>query len=158
MKIIDIIDHQDKYGFQRFVVVDWYSNFKYERKGDWLIGEDSGFFNFYYYQTPSKYFKAFAGRKFTIEMKDGTEIEASGQWWHGIPPDYQGLVSSVGVSSPEKLGECNVFSGVHVDPELINAWLAENEPSNNYDKYDKRQKDYGVHIIQSRWAKIAAEG
>ena len=158
IKIIDIIDHQNKYGFQRFVVVDRHPEFKYERKGKWLIGEDSGFFNFYYYEASSKYAKAFAGRKFEIQMIDGTEIEADGQWWDGIPPDYQELLSSVGVGSPERLAKCNVFMGICVDPELIDEWLAENEPSNNYNKYETRNKDFGVHKIESQWGNIAIRG
>ena len=93
IKIIDVIHHKNKYGVQVFHVLDRMPNFIYARYGRWLLGEDSGFFNFYFYNKPSKGFEAFAGRKFTIPMKDGSGIEATGEWWHGIKPDYQELLN-----------------------------------------------------------------
>jgi hypothetical protein len=151
IKIIDIIHHKNKYGIQQFVVTDRQPEFLYDRKNGWLIGEDSGFFNFYFLQPPTKYAKAFAGREFKIPLKDGTEIEAKGQWWDGIPEDYCGLLASLGVGTPETLSKCNVFSGVCLDPDLIEGWLEKNEPTNNYSKYDSRNKDYGKQTIESRW-------
>ena len=148
IKIIDIIHHKNKYDTQIFHVIDRMPNFLYERKDGWLIGEDSGFFNFYYYNSPWGGFKAFAGREFTIPMKDGSVIEANGQWWDGIKPDYQGLLSNVGIGTPAKLAECNVFSGMWVDPHIIRHTI---NPSNNYLKYDKNSPDFGKHKIKSKW-------
>ena len=79
IKIIDIIHHKNKYGVQVFHVVNRLPKFLYERDGSWLIGENSGFFNFYYHETPSKWAKAFAGREFEIPLKNGDTISANGQ-------------------------------------------------------------------------------
>lgn len=148
IKIIDIIHHKNKYAVQIFHVVDRMPSFFYERDGSWLVGEDSGFFNFYYHERPSGRFKAFAGRNFTIPMQDGSKIEASGQWWNGLKPDYQGLVCNVGIGTPEKLGKCNVFTGMWVDSHIIRHTI---NPSNNYRKYETRSPDFGKHEIKSKW-------
>jgi len=150
IKIIDIIHHKNKYATQVFHIVDRMPSFLYERDGKWLVGEDSGFFNFYYYNRPSPNWRAFAGRKFDIPMKDGTIEQANGQWWSGMKPDYQGLLSSVGIGTPEKLGKCNVFTGMWVDSHLVRHTI---NPSNNYYKYDKGSCDFGKHKIESRWGK-----
>lgn len=151
LKIIDMIRHRNKYGHQQFVVLNRSPQFLYERKGIWLIGEDSGFFNFYKYDIPSGRFYAFAGRKFDIPMKDGSIEKAYGQWWDGTPKDYQGLVYELDYGTPEKLAECNVFCHVRVDCLIIDKWLATNHQSNNYHKYDKRHADFGKQIIESQW-------
>ena len=151
LRIIDIIDHKNKYGSQQFVVLNRSPVFIYGRKGEWLIAEDSGFFNFYKYDRPSGIFYAFAGRKFDIPLHNGLVEKAYGQWWDGIPDDYQELVQSIGYGTPEKLSECNVFSGVSADLCIIEKWLSENVPSNNYYKYDKRHPDSGKQKIISRW-------
>lgn len=147
IKIIDIIHHKNKHYTQIFHVVDRMPIFLYEREGKWLVGEDSGFFNFYYHEQPS-HFKAFANREFIIPLKDGSEIKAKGQWWSGIKPDYQELLVSVAIGTPEKLSKCNVFTGMWVDPHIIRHTI---NPSNNYNKYNKGRSDYGKHKIKSRW-------
>ncbi len=151
IKIIDIIHHKNKCATQIFHVIDRMPSFFYERDSTWLIGEDSGFFNFYYHEQPSGRFKAFAGRGFIIPMKDGSKIEAKGQWWDGVKPDYQELLCRVAVGTPKKLARCNVFSGMLVDPHIIRHVI---NPSNNYNKYDKRSADFGKHTIKSKWVEI----
>ncbi len=146
--IIDVIKHKNKYSTQTFVVVDGMPDFKYERVGNHLIAEDSGFFYFYGYQGSTE---AFAGAKFDIPLKNGGFEKAAGQWWHCIPHDYIGLVHELGIGAPENLGKCNVFSSAYVDIDIFNNFMASNEPSNNYHKYDKRDKNYGVHLIESKF-------
>ena len=158
MKIIDIIDHRNKYETQRFVVINRKPKYLYERKGIWLIGEDSGFFNFYYHQAPSGRFYAFCGRKFDIPLKDGSIEKAFGQWWDGIPSGYSDLLYRLGCGTPEALGRCNVFCSAAVDRAIIDKWLSENEPSNNYHKYDNRHSDFGKHVIKSRWENVEGGG
>ena len=150
VKIIDVIKHQNQYAAQTFIVVDKYPKFLYEKRGNWLIGEDSGFFNFYRYEK-CRGFEAFAGRKFTIPLKDGTKMEADGQWWDDIPMDYRGLVGRHGVNTIKALKSCNVFMSTCFDPEILKLWLEKNEPSNNYNKYSPRNKDYMKHSIVSQW-------
>jgi hypothetical protein len=154
LKIIDIIDHRNKYSTQRFVVLNRNPNYVYEQKGEWLIADDSGFFSFFYRNTPSGSFYAFAGRKFEIPIKDGSVKKAYGQWWDGVPEDYHGLVEHIGYGTPDDLARCNVFCGGNVDLCIIEDWLLKGEPSNNYHKYDKRHPDFGKHKIISKFEEI----
>lgn len=147
--IIDIIVHSHKYGSQVMVVLDEPLSFVYEREGDYLIAEDGGFFSFYGYSPPTSCFQAFGGRKFEIPMKDGSIIEATGEWWDCTPPNYDGRVYSWGVSSIDELNECYVFCSGYVDKTLADKWLAKNEPSNNYYKYDKRSPNFGEHKLKA---------
>lgn len=151
MKIIETIVHRYIYGEQKYYIVDKMPSFLYERKGDFLIAEDSGFFNFYKFKSPSRAFGAFAGRKFDIKLKDGTTIEASGEWWDYVPPDYMGLVKNIGIGTIEELNKCNVFMSVYVDTELIKHTI---NPSNNYFKYDVNHKDYLKHTIKSKFKEM----
>lgn len=156
IKIIDIIHHRNKYATQQFVVIDRYPVFRYERKGIWLAAEDSGFFNFYYHQAPDKMFQAFAGREFDIPLADGEVIKANGQWWDGTPVDYNGLLTHTGIGTVERLSGCNVFSSGHIDSVIVNDWLTNNEPSNNYNKYRKGHPNIGKQVIDSPWEEKAA--
>lgn len=151
--IIDIIDHRDAYGVQRQLVVDRMPEFVFERRGaNWLIGHDSGFFQFYKYDRPGPGWKAFAGLKFDIRMADGSVEKAHGQWWDARPTDFYGLTHSLGVNTIENLEQCYVFrGGIHVDRELVDAWLAQNATSNNYHKYNASHDDYGKDRIVSPW-------
>ena len=151
IEIIDIIHHKNAYSTQEMIVTSRKPKYLFEKKGIWLIGEDSGFFSFLYYQRPCKGSVAFAGRKFDILMKDGSVINATGQYWDGVPESYSGLLRSIGRASIEELDRCYVFSSSMVDKEIVNNWLSNNEPSNNYNKYDKRSKDYMVHKIVSKF-------
>ncbi len=154
MEILDIIDHRHKYGTQRELVVDRMPSLVYEQRSRvLLVGHDSGCFGFYGYETPGPTWKAFCGRKFEIPMVDGSVIEASGQWWDpGLPADFQGLLYSYGMNTIAGLAQCCVFmSGILIDCLIVDAWLAKNEPSNNYHKYDKRHEDFGKHRIVSPW-------
>jgi hypothetical protein len=148
IKIIDIIHHSNKDYTQEFLVLNRMPNFLYKRKGNWLEAEDCGFFNFYHYQESRH---AFAGREFDIPLANGEIIKAYGQWWDGLPGDYYGLVVPTAIGTIEKLGQCNVFSGAHVDPLIIATWLKLNSPSNNYHKYDPRDKVFMKQTIVSQW-------
>jgi len=151
ISIIDIIKHRNERFTQTFLVLDRAPDFSYERIGNHLIAEDSGFFNFFYHSGPTKAFQAFGGREFTIKMKDEDDIKANGQWWDGMPPDYYDLVSQNGIGTIKGLNECNVFSSCYIDKDIVSYWLANNDPSNNYNKYCVRDKDYGMHKIVSKW-------
>lgn len=147
-KIIDVIKHKNMYNTQTFLVLDKMPEFIYERVGSHLIAEDCGFYNFYAYRRSTE---AFDGRKFDIPLVGGSVEKATGQWWHTFPEDYYGLVDSIGIGSPQGLAECNVFSSANVDLQVLDDWMANNEPSNNYYKYDKRNKNYGLHKINSKF-------
>ena len=100
-KIIDVIIH-GKYK-QISVVLDSMPVFLYERKGNRLEAEDDGFYNSYGFETPSKRWKAFAGRKFDIPLKDGTVEKAFGQWWDVDPKDLREETVNVGIGTIEML-------------------------------------------------------
>lgn len=152
ISILDVIDHRNKYSTQRMAVVDRMPECIFEREGNLLIGHDSGFFKFYGYETPSENWKAFGGSKFTITMSDGSTIEASGQWWSVSPKGWMELTYGLGVNTITNLEKCYVFTGGHyVDRDIVDEWLASNEPSNNYNKYRPGHKDFGKHKIVSPW-------
>ena len=143
IKILDIIYYRESY----YIIIDRAPVFVYERKGDkLLIAEDSGFFNFLKYSNPSGNFYAFGGHKFDIPMTNGTTKEAYGQWWDTVPRDYSGLLYSVGYSTIEELNNHNVFCGGNIDQLVIDQWLNEDLPSNNYNKYNPQHVDFGVHV------------
>ena len=150
-KIIDVIKHGNLYSTQTFIVLDEKPNIEYERKGDFLIGEDSGVFNFYKYESPSKAFQAFCGREFDIPLIGGGVEKATGQWWDYMPDDYSGLVRQIGYGTPETLTKCNVFMSIYIDEYLVDSWLEENEPSNNYNKYNPKDKNYGLQTIFNKF-------
>ena len=161
IQIIDHIKHRNKYATQNFLVLDRMPIFKYEKKvcdgKTFLIAEDSGFFSFYKYDSPAGRFVAFAGRKFDIPMLDGSMLDATGQWWDGRPEEYNGLIYSIGVSTVDRLGKCNVFSSMNIDIDIVDAALININASNNYHKYETRSKDFGNHKIVSKWEKINNE-
>ena len=150
IRIIDIILHKNAYSTQMFIVLNRKPEFIYRKEGDWLIAEDSGFFNFYYYEKPGRAFQAFAGREFDISLTNGEVIKATGQWWDGVPEQYRHLADP-GSGTIDGLGRCNVFCSTHLDQKMIDKWLYWYTPSNNYNKYCKRGKNFGVHIIKSKW-------
>ena len=126
--------------------------FIYERVGNYLIAEDDGFYYFYGYKKSTE---AFCGREFDIPLANGDVEKATGQWWQSFPEDYQELVYSLGISTPDLLGKCHVFYSANVDIQIVDEWLSNNEFSNNYRKYDKRDENYGLHKIFSKWDEVA---
>lgn len=149
IKIVDVIDHRSQHFTQRFLVVDRMPEFTYERRGSGLlIGHDSGFFKFYGYGRPGPTWRAFGGEKFQIPMADGSVIEADGQWWDVCPNDFSELTYGPGVNTVDELAQCHVFmGGIHVDRVMVDSWVAVNDPSNNYDKYNPRSAHFGKHTI-----------
>lgn len=153
-EIIDVIMHTDAYHTSPYIVLDSPLNLIYERHGNYLIGEDSGFFGFLAKKPFDKRWPAFGGREFDIPLLDGSVEKAYGQYWDEIPDDWCDLVAVVGASSLPELNECYVFSGFCVDTQLIEKWLLENEPSNNYNKYNKRHENYAKQIVFNRFEKV----
>ncbi len=161
IQIVDIIDHRSKYCTQVELVLNRFPEPLFEKRGKWLIGHDSGVFQFYGYERveaswPSNW-KAFGGRKIEIPMVGGGVTQASGQWWDSFPADYRGLVYSHGINTIERLEQCYVFMGAfHIDCAIVDEWRRNNEPSNNYHKYDPRHETFGQHRITSKWEPTAA--
>lgn len=161
IEIVDIIDHRNKYNVQVELVLNRFPEPLFEKRGKWLIGHDSGVFQFYGHERvephwPSNW-KAFGGRKFDIPMVDGTVTHASGQWWDSFPADFRDLVYSCGMNTIERLAECHVFmGGFHIDCAIVDDWRKHNEPSNNHHKYDRRHPTFSEHRIVSPWESVSA--
>lgn len=141
-KIVDaIVMHH--YGIPHYyLVLDEMPKFVFERKGNRLDAEDDGFFESYGYEAPSERWQAFGGRKFDLPLKDGTVEHASGQWWWCAPlvSANPGKIVSVGLSTLENLGKCYVFTSGSIAKSKLDAWLSDNEPSTNYEKYRETAK------------------
>lgn len=157
--IMDVIDHRNAYGIQTMVVLNRYPRCVFERDGKWLIGYDDCVYQFFKldpvrHSDPSNW-KAFGGQKFDIPMADGSVEHAHGQWWDYLHPDFAGLTYDYGLSTVEKLQKCYVFSGrFHIERAIVDEWRSNNEPSNNYHKYNQRSKDVGKHTIVSQWEAV----
>lgn len=85
--------------------------FKYQRDGNILWANDSGFFSTYEKGCPG----AFAGREFDIPMADGSVIRSHREWWDSGASriaDKMGIpLIQVPISTEKKLKKCYVFSG-----------------------------------------------
>jgi hypothetical protein len=95
-------------------------NFLYRRDGSRLVAEDGPFISCYQHSLPSGRFKAFAGRKFSIPLGDGTFEEASGQWWDS---HLEGMTSCT-YNTKADLLNCYVYYGCMANPEGIAALRA----------------------------------
>ena len=120
-----------------YLVLDELPTFLFERHGNYLVAEHDGFYRCYGYETPGRNWQAFGGAKFDIPLADGTVEHAHGQWWDCSPPNStkEGPRTSVGIATLEQLNRCYVFSSGVIATEKLNAWLAENDPSTDYEKY-----------------------
>ena len=106
-----------KFNRSEALVLSEYPKILYERYGKYLFGLDEYgvFCNCYKYDSPSKGWEAFAGRKFKIPMTDGSFIDAYGQWWDGGADAFAKTLGSeiisVTVRTKEALKKCYVFTG-----------------------------------------------
>jgi hypothetical protein len=95
---------------------------EYERHGDTIVGMDFPFFGCYFYQKPG-YFKAFAGREFSITLASGEVVECNGQWWDGVTDKTRDLIGGelIGVTAAgiEDLRKCYVFTGYRGTRETL---------------------------------------
>ena len=142
-KILDVICHRPSGAFKGqkhlFLIVDKLPEFLYERKGNCLVASDDGFYNTYFYDSPGPNWKAFAGRKFDIPMKDGSVEKAYGQWWDGKHQENAPEpIISVGVNTLEELGKCYVFCGAHISADKLARWKRKHKQSTDYYKYAQR--------------------
>lgn len=80
-----------------------------------LLGRDGHFIDCLFYDSPSKGFYAFGGRKFDITLKDGEVINCYGQYWSGISKKAIEVIGEPIVSVTAcfigDLKRCYVFSG-----------------------------------------------
>ncbi|CAG2152570.1 hypothetical protein LMG19282_04219 [Cupriavidus campinensis] len=125
----------------------------YERDGKGFIGSDGPFRDVLYYSRASTGFKAFAGREFELQMKDGTVETIKDHWWNG---HLNGSVS-VAHGDVESLRKCYVFfGGTCIDPaalaELRATYSGCVYPYRDYEKVIKYD-----HERQWLWSKLLHE-
>lgn len=138
INIIDVIAKPYMVGSKTicyYVVVDRAPVRVYQRDGNNLTAHDNGFYDFMQIEPGSR--DAFAGRKFSIKIEDGSQFECDGQVWDCGPHNGIDAVQ-VGVATIKALEDCYCFFGGYVAREKLNAWLAANKPSGDYYKYDPR--------------------
>ena len=93
---------------------------KYDNKT--IVGTDGCFLDCYYYERPIKPinpnwsgWQAFGGRKFDLELTDGTVEHCYGQWWSGVSEKAREVINddivSITACSIDKLKKCYVFNG-----------------------------------------------
>jgi hypothetical protein len=143
-KIIDVIFHKWKYGVQQFVVLDRMPEFRYRRIGsDVLFAQDENCYSAYKHEAPGPTWKAFGGRKFTIEMEEGEPLQAYGQWWDTSPAKYSDEpLIGLGINTIADLQRCYVFTSGHFSLGDYDAWLECNQVSDELHKYDPRHVIY----------------
>lgn len=148
IRIVDVIRTTAYEGrhVQWSVLVDRMPVRVYRRDGNSLVSNDSGFYDFLGIAHGTS--GAFAGRKFTVRLEDGSDFECNGQVWScGAPVGTEPTVS-VGIATKEKLDECYVFMGASMSKTMLKDWLAKNQPSSNYRKYDKRETvEYWLDLV-----------
>ena len=110
-----------KFNKSEALVLSEHPKILYERYGNYLFGLDEYgvFCNCYKYDSPSKGWEAFAGRKFDIPITDGTFEHAYGQWWDGGADEFAKALGSeiisVTVRTKDDLKRCYVFTGCRAD-------------------------------------------
>lgn len=94
-----------------------------------IIGEDEKIYNFFFYESPSKNWKAFGGREFDLKMSDGSTIHCFGQWWDGLSKTarlmFDDVLSNIAYSDVESLKKCYVYCSGRCDINWINKLLSE---------------------------------
>ena len=104
------------------IVLDKLPELTYRRIGTNVIyGTDGTFYKCYAYERSSPNWKAFAGRKFNLPMKDGNVTECYGQYWdagQGELSEKLGItIEPVTMGTIPELIECYVFSGSNIESE-----------------------------------------
>lgn len=150
IQILDVIRTTAYNGsiVQWHILVDRMPECVYTRNGNSLTSNDSGFYDFLGIEPGSK--DAFAGRKFTIRLADGTDYECTGQVWSCGAPAGTEPTRQVGIATKAALDQCYVFMGASVSVALLNDWLSKNTPSSDYRKYDQRETlEYWLELATS---------
>jgi hypothetical protein len=73
------------------------------------------------------YAKAFAGRKFSVQLENGEVIECSGQWWDGISNETRKVIGEdiirVTASDIQRLKSCYVFNGYYASKAAFETFI-----------------------------------
>ena len=137
-KIVDVIIKHAYGNDHYYVVVDQPLKYVYTRVGDRFNGKHGDFYDFL--AGSGRKGEAFAGRSFDIQLDDGTKFHCQGDVWAvAAPKDFIPVIHG-GFASLEQLQKCYVFCSGNVAKSLVDAWLAINQPTDDYYKYDPTRK------------------
>jgi hypothetical protein len=120
-KVIAITKFNDGIAF----VFDEMPPMTYTKYGNKLIIGTNGIkYVVYTYDLPSPGFYAFEGRKFDIELTDGTIEHCYGQWWDGGYREAEKIIGerlvSLTSSTVQELKKCYVFFGGCISAQKYN--------------------------------------
>ena len=143
----------------------------YQRDGNLLWAHDTGFYNVYKYDAPRRPinpnwsgWQAFAGRKFTLPMKDGSVTECTGQWWDAgqgeISKKLNITLEHVTMETIPGLIKCYVFCGSSIESEYREKLRSEYTgcvyPYREYEKlikYDDMRRNFYKRELKLERAK-----
>ena len=128
-------------------------SYKYTKDGDLMWAKDGPFYSCFEYDKPSKNWQAFAGRKFDLDMLDGSVTKCEGQWWDGgigrLSEKLGFHLSSITIGTVDRLIECYVFMGTSGNIEDMHNMVSEYKgvvyPYRDYEKvikFEKMRKDF----------------
>ncbi len=109
-----------------------------------IVGTDGCFIACYGYSR--EYDQAFSGRKFDLQLTDGTIEHCHGQWWDSITNKarevIKGNIISVTVKSIDQLKKCYVFCGYYgIEQEIKKLRSQYTGKVYDYWEYEKIIKD-----------------
>jgi hypothetical protein len=124
------------------IVIDSAPRLEYIKTDGIIYGTDGLFYNCYYYDSPGPNWKAFAGRKFDIHLKNGQVEHCYGQWWHGGHKKVGKMVGAnlchITYQTLDRLKSCYVFTGDSVDESKWSDFLSSFDvPLYEYWDYEK---------------------
>lgn len=150
MKIVDMV----KANSRLWIVFDEpVGQLTYEKHGGLLIGSDELgiFYDCLYYDRPTPSMKAFGGREFDLQMKDGSVTHCNGQYWHGHIAEAEKVVgeeiAEIGASTKEELKRCYVFTSRNISMKRLDEMIEEFKLSHpdyepwEYWQYEKMLKE-----------------
>ena len=135
MKIIKA--HKNKDG-HLYIMVDSIPKVTYEKVGMSYAGSDKDncFSDYLKYEHSSGNFKAFAGREFEIELKDGSKVKLKDHWWDSGMYDNEHEYIGVGLGSVEELQNCFVFCAYNIRKDTLEDMVEEYLKDNTFYEYD----------------------
>lgn len=109
-------------------VINRWPEFKYEKAGRLLYAND-GIFVSCYAHNVDPWAKAFGGRKFNLQMLDGSVTECHGQYWDAgqdtLAEMFGVELTHVTIETIADLKKCFVFCGASADREKLAQLRAE---------------------------------
>lgn len=142
-KIIAIVKFNDHFAY----VLEKKPELKYTKyENITIVGTDGCICECYGYERPSGSWKAFAGRKFDLELTDGTTEHCYGQWWDSVTRKAREVINDkiIRITARDVAGlrRCYVFTGYYAKEKEIEKLRSEYTGKiYGYDEYEKILKE-----------------